>query len=163
MINVIYEVRGPLPIQSTSQLSRRSFDPTVRWITSRTLFLFNLEFIFFLIHKSNFHVTVFSYWPTTRDAMGRVSHSQEASNVAATAASSWTLASTAFRWILAATVSSRPSRPEFQHSSPTFRLGILAIAAVGTSSSRESSAVGNASMDDTQRRSCSDLLLRHLQ
>jgi hypothetical protein len=51
--------------------------------------------------------------------------------------------------ILATTTSSRPSRPEFQHSSPTFRPGILAAAVVGTSSSRASPAVGNASVDDT--------------
>jgi hypothetical protein len=50
--------------------------------------------------------------------MGRVSCSQKASNVAATSASSWTLAATCFRWILAATASSRPFRLEFQHSSP---------------------------------------------
>jgi hypothetical protein len=43
----------------------------------------------------------------------------------------------------------RPSKPEFQHSSPTFRPGILAAAAVGTSSSRASPAVGNASVDNT--------------
>jgi hypothetical protein len=43
------------------------------------------------------------------------------------------LAATAFRWILAATASSQPFRPEFHHSSPTFRPEILA-AAVGISS-----------------------------
>jgi hypothetical protein len=65
--------------------------------------------------------------------MGRVSRSRAASDVAATTASSW---------ILAATTSSRPSKPEFQHSSPTFWSGILATATVGTSSWRASPAVG---------------------
>jgi hypothetical protein len=63
----------------------------------------------------------------------RVSHSRVAFDVAATTTSSWILAATAFRWILIATTSSRSSKPEFQHFSPTFRPGILA-AAVGTSS-----------------------------
>jgi hypothetical protein len=85
-------------------------------------------------------VAGFSYGPTTRDAVGRVSRSRVASNVAAVTAS---------RWILAATASSRPSRPEFQHSSPTFRPRILATATVGTSSWRASPAVANASVDDT--------------
>jgi hypothetical protein len=39
-----------------------------------------------------------------------------ASDVAATVTSSWILADITFRWILSATTSSRPSRPEFQHS-----------------------------------------------
>jgi hypothetical protein len=56
--------------------------------------------------------------------MGRVSYSRAASDVAAAATS---------RWILAVTASSQPSRPEFQHSSPTFQPQILATAAVGTS------------------------------
>jgi hypothetical protein len=68
----------------------------------------------------------------------RGSRSRAALDVAATAAS---------RWILAAT--SRPSKPEFHHSSPIFRLGIPVAAAVGTSSCRASLNVGNASMDDT--------------
>jgi hypothetical protein len=51
--------------------------------------------------------------------------------------------------ILAGTTSSQPSRLEFQHSSPTFRPGILAAAAIGTSSWRASPAVGNAFVDDT--------------
>jgi hypothetical protein len=61
---------------------------------------------------------------------------------------SWILATTAFRWILAATASNRPFRPEFQHSSLTFRLGILVVAAVSTSSWRASPIVGNASVDN---------------
>jgi hypothetical protein len=48
--------------------------------------------------------------------MGRVSCSQAASDVAA-AASRWILATTTFKWILAVTASSHPSRLEFQHSS----------------------------------------------
>jgi hypothetical protein len=56
--------------------------------------------------------------------------------MAATAASSWILAS------------SRPSRSEFQHSSPTFGPHIL-VAVVGTSSWKASPTVGNASVDDT--------------
>jgi hypothetical protein len=58
------------------------------------------------------------------------------------------LATTASRWILAATAFSRLSRSEFQHSSPTFGPGILTTT-VGTSSWRASPAVGNASVDDT--------------
>jgi hypothetical protein len=57
--------------------------------------------------------------------MGRVSRSRAASDVATTIVSNW---------ILTATASSRSSRPEFQYSSFTFREGILATAAVGTSS-----------------------------
>jgi hypothetical protein len=56
------------------------------------------------MHKSNFHVTKFSYGSNTHDARGRVSSSQEDFNVAATAAS---------RWILAATASNQASRLEF--------------------------------------------------
>jgi hypothetical protein len=58
------------------------------------------------------------------------------------------LAATAFSWTLDATASSGPSRPEFQHSSPTFQPGILAATAVGTSSYRASPGMGNASVDD---------------
>jgi hypothetical protein len=68
--------------------------------------------------------------------MERVSSSRAASDVAA--AFKWILAATAFKWIPAATTSSRPSRPEFQHSSPTFWLRILAAV-----------TMGNASVDDT--------------
>jgi hypothetical protein len=78
----------------------------------------------------------------------RVSHSRAASIVAA-AASRWILAATVFRSILATTASSRPSRPEFQHSYLTFQPQILATATVGTSSWRARPVVGNASMDDT--------------
>ncbi len=86
------------------------------------------------MHESNFHVTGFSYGPTTRDAVGRVSRSRETSDVATTATSSWILAATASRWILATTASSQAFRLEFQHSSPTFQPGILATTVVGTSS-----------------------------
>jgi hypothetical protein len=108
------------------------------------------------MHKSNFHVTWFSYGSNTRDAVGRVFCSQADFNVDDTAASSWILAAIASRWILAviasrwilaAIASNRASKPEFQHS-PTFRLGILAIV-VGTSTWRASLTVGNASIDDT--------------
>jgi hypothetical protein len=58
------------------------------------------------IHESNFHDIRFSYVPTTRDAMGRVSHRCAASDMVAIAASRWILADTAFRWILTATASS---------------------------------------------------------
>jgi hypothetical protein len=81
------------------------------------------------MHESNFHVTGFSYGSNIRDAVGKVSCSRAASNVAATACS-------------------RPSRPKFQYSSPTFQIGILA-AIVDTSNWRASPAMGNASMDDT--------------
>jgi hypothetical protein len=100
------------------------------------------------MHESNFHVTEFSYGSNTCDAMGRVSRSRAAFNVAATATSSWILATATSSWILATTAFSRPSKLEFQHSSPTFKLGILA-AAMGTSSWRASPAVGNASVDNT--------------
>jgi hypothetical protein len=62
------------------------------------------------------------------------------------------VAATASSWILAATASSRASRPEFQHFSLTFGLGILA-AAVGTSTLKANPTVGNASMDDTDAAS----------
>jgi hypothetical protein len=110
---------------------------------------FNSEFKFLLINESNFHVTGFSYGPTTRDAMGRVSCSRVASDVATIATSRWILATTTFRWILPTTASSWPSRPEFQHSFPTIWPRILSAAAVGTSSWRASLVVGNASVDDT--------------
>jgi hypothetical protein len=61
--------------------------------------------------------------------MERVSRSQAASDVAATS-------------------SSQSFRPEFQHPPPTFQLGTLATAAVGTSSWRAIPVVGNASVDD---------------
>jgi hypothetical protein len=77
------------------------------------------------MHESNFHVIGFSYRFNTRDAVRRVSRSWVVSDMAATTTSSW---------IMAATTSSRPSRQEFQHSSPTFRPGILATTVVGTSS-----------------------------
>jgi hypothetical protein len=127
MINVICVVRRPLRIRSASQCTRRSLAPTLRWITGITLFHFNSESKFLLINESNFH----------------------ASDVAAASASRWILATTTFKWIPAATTSSRPSRPEFQHLSPTFQLRILATTIVGTSSWRASPAVGNASVDDT--------------
>jgi hypothetical protein len=73
------------------------------------------------MNESNFHIARFSYDPTTHDVVGRVSRSWAASDVTAASASRWILASTAFKWILAATASSRSSRSEFQHSSPTFR------------------------------------------
>jgi hypothetical protein len=65
----------------------------------------------------------------TRDAVGKVSRSYADFGVAATAASRWILAFTTSRWILAATTSSRPSRSEFQHSSPTLEPRILTVAA----------------------------------
>jgi hypothetical protein len=68
--------------------------------------------------------------------------------VATTATSSWILAATASRWILATTASSQAFRLEFQHSSPTLRSEIMAVA-MGTSSWRASLTVGNAFMDDT--------------
>jgi hypothetical protein len=104
MINRICVVYMPLPIRSVSQRTRRSLDPTLRWITRIILFVFNSEFKFVLIYESNFHVTGFSYGPTTYDVVWRVSHSRVASNVAS-AASRWILDATAFR-------------PEFQHSLP---------------------------------------------
>jgi hypothetical protein len=73
--------------------------------------------------------------------MGTVSYRADF-NVAATAASNR---------ILAATASSRASRPEFQHSSPSFGPGTLA-ATVGTSSWRTSPTVRNASVDDTDSK-----------
>jgi hypothetical protein len=94
------------------------------------------------------HITWFSYGSNTRDAVGRVSRSRVAFDVVATVACSWILAATASRWILTATAFNMPSRPEFQHSSPTFGPGILATA-VGTSSWRTSPAMGIASINDT--------------
>jgi hypothetical protein len=72
--------------------------------------------------------------------MGRISRSRAATDVVTTTAS---------RWILAATASSRPSRTEFQHSTPTFRPGTLAAAVVHTSSYRASPGMRNASVYDT--------------
>jgi hypothetical protein len=95
--------------------------------------LFNSEFKFLLMHESNFYVTGFSFGSNTRDAVGRVSHSRIDFDVATTATSSWILAATTSKWILPATTSNWASRPEFQHSSPTFDPGIL-VAAVSTSS-----------------------------
>jgi hypothetical protein len=83
------------------------------------------------MHESNFHVTGFSNGSNTRDAMGRVSRSRIDFDVATTASSSWILAATAFKWILAATYSSRSSRPELQHSFSTFGPEIMA-ATMGT-------------------------------
>jgi hypothetical protein len=80
----------------------------------------NLEFKFLLMHESNFHVTGFSYGSNTRDAVRRVSRSRADFDVAATTASSWILTATASKWILVATTSNQASKPEFQHSSPTF-------------------------------------------
>jgi hypothetical protein len=100
------------------------------------------------MHESNFYVIGFSYGSNTCDAVGRVSRTWAAFVVAATVAFSCILAATSSSWILAAIASSWPSRPEFQHSYPTFGLGMPA-ATVGTSSWRASPAVGNASVDDT--------------
>jgi hypothetical protein len=57
---------------------------------------FNSEFKFLLIYESNFYVTVFSYELNTREAVGRVSHSRTASNMAATVTSRWILAVNAY-------------------------------------------------------------------
>jgi hypothetical protein len=73
---------------------------------------------------------------TTRDVVGRVSCSRAASDMAATTASRWILAAPTFRWILATIASSRPPRPEFQHSSPNFRSRILATTVVATNGGR---------------------------
>jgi hypothetical protein len=120
----------------------------LRWITCIILFFFQFR-IQILTHV---RVKLSCYWvlirANTHDDMERVSHSRADFDVAATDASSWILATTASRSIHAAIVSSRSSRPEFQHSSPTFRLGIL-VTAVGTSSWRARPVVGNASMNDT--------------
>jgi hypothetical protein len=59
---------------------------------------------FSILKKSYSCVTGFSYGSNTRDAVGKVSHSQEDFDVAATTASSW---------IVATTTSSRAYRPEF--------------------------------------------------
>jgi hypothetical protein len=109
---------------------------------------FNSEFKFLLMHKSNFHVTGFSYGSNTCDVVGRVLHSREDFDMATATTSSWILAANASRWILAATASNWASRQEFQHSSPTFVPAIL-DATMGTSSWRASPTVGNASLDDT--------------
>jgi hypothetical protein len=100
---------------------------------------FNLEFKFLLMHESSFHVIGCLNGSNTHDGVGRVTRNQADFNVAATATSCW---------ILAATSTSRASRPEFQHSSSTFGPGILAIT-MGTFSWRASPIVGNASMDYT--------------
>jgi hypothetical protein len=121
-----------------SQRTQRSLDPTLRWITGITLFIFQFKFL--LINESNFHITGFSHRPTTCDVVGRVSHSRAAFDVAVTVAS---------KWILAVTTSSRSSRTQFQHSSPTFRPRIPTAIVVGTSRWRASPTVGNTSVDDT--------------
>jgi hypothetical protein len=66
--------------------------------------------------------------------VGRASYNRATFNVATAVASSWILAATAFNWILVDTTSNRPSKPEFQHSSPTFRPGIVATATMSISS-----------------------------
>jgi hypothetical protein len=88
MINVICAFHRPLPIWTVSQCTRRSLDPIIQWITGIIIFFFNSEFKFLLIHESNFHVTGFTYGFNTPDAIGRVSHTQAASDVAATTTSS---------------------------------------------------------------------------
>jgi hypothetical protein len=148
MINIICAVCMPFLIWSVSQRTWRSFDPTVRWIIGITLFIFQFK-IQVLTHSwikfSCYSVLIWTHHPW---CCGQVSRSRAAFDMAATATSILILVATAFRWILAATASSRPSRPEFQHSSPTFWLGILAATVVGTSNLRASSAVGNASVVD---------------
>jgi hypothetical protein len=133
MINVICAVHRPLPIWSVSEHTRDPLTPCFDGSQVKLSFFFNLEFKFLLIHNSNFHVTGFSYGSNTHDVVGRLSHSRPASDVATTIAYSWILATTSFRWTLATTTSSQPSRPEFQHFSPTFWPGILVVATVGTS------------------------------
>jgi hypothetical protein len=101
------------------------------------------------MYESNFHVTGFSYGSNIHDVVWRVSCNQAAFVVDTTAGSTCIqLAVTTSRWILADVASSQPSRPKFQHSSPTFGPWILAVA-MGTSCWRVSLAVGNASMDET--------------
>jgi hypothetical protein len=106
---------------------------------------FNSEFKFLLIHESNFNVTGFSYGPTTRDAMGRVSRSRAAYDVAAADTSMWILGATAFRWILATTaIQARVPRLLPQLLAPDTgrrRRGHL--------QQEGKPIVGNASMDDT--------------
>jgi hypothetical protein len=81
--------------------------------------------------------------------MRRISNSWAAFNVAAPA-SGWILAATAASWyrlLVPAT-----STPELEHSTTdaASRCGLLAFAdAMGSSTWRASSAVGNASVDDT--------------
>jgi hypothetical protein len=119
-----------------SQRPNAPGDPaTARFVGSHVQFysFFNLEFKFLLMHGSNFHFIEFSYGSNTCDAVGRVSRNRAYFDVATTATCSWILASTSSKWILATTTSNRASRLEFQHSSPTFRAGILA-AAMGTPS-----------------------------
>jgi hypothetical protein len=112
------------------------------WIIGITLFLFQFRIQILTHSRAKLSCYGFSYGPNTHDAVGRVP------DMVATAASSWILAATASSWILATTASNRPSRPEFQHSSPTFQPGILAVTTVSTSSWRASPVVGNASVDD---------------
>jgi uncharacterized protein YaiE (UPF0345 family) len=117
-----------------------STDPAIPQPHASTDHRYNsLLFQFIIQILTHARVIGFSYGSNTRDAVGRVSRSQVDFDMATTAASSW---------ILAATTSHLPSKSEFQHSSPTFRPGILA-AAMDTSSWRASPAMGNASVDDT--------------
>jgi hypothetical protein len=111
-------------------------------------FFFNSEFKLLLTHKSDFHVTGFSYGSNTRDALGRISCNWANFDAATTTTTSWILANTASRWILLATTSSQVSGSEFQHTPPIFGPEILS-AVVGISSWRASHIVGNASVDDT--------------
>jgi hypothetical protein len=130
MINVIHVVYMPLRIWSTSHRTGRSLDPMLQQITCTILIFFQFR-IQILTHESNFHVTRFLYGSNIRDTVGRVSRSRIDFDVAATA-SRWILVIITSRWILTATASSRAFRLELQHSSSTFRPGILA-AIVGTS------------------------------
>jgi hypothetical protein len=95
MINIIYAVRMPLPIQSTSQHTRQSLDPCIDGSQVQISSFFKSEFKFLLMHESNFHVTGFSYGSNTRDAMVRVSRSRADIDVDAITASNWILATIA--------------------------------------------------------------------
>jgi hypothetical protein len=126
MINVICTVCRHLLIRSASQCTRQSLNPMLRWITCIILFCFQFK-IQILTHA---RVKLSYYRFNTHDVVGRISRNRADFDMAAT------------------TASNRLSRPEFQHSSPTFRQGILATV-VGTSSWTASPAMRNASMDDT--------------
>jgi hypothetical protein len=117
MINIICAICRPLPIRSTSQRTQRSLDPMLRWITGITPFHFQFKIQIITHSRVKLSCSGFSYGPNTHNAVGRVSRSRATFDVATTAA---------FNWILTTTAFSRLSRSEFQHSSPTFLLGILA-------------------------------------
>jgi hypothetical protein len=137
MINVSHAVRRLLPIwpiitYSMSHHTGLSLDPTPRRIIGKIVFFqFRIQI---LTHESIENVTGFSNGSNTRDVVRRISHNRADFDVAAT--------------------SLQLDTDRLQPRVPTLithhRSGILATAdTVGTSTKGTSSAVWNASVDDT--------------